>query len=228
MPRGVSYGSVLDGGSENEPPCFNDAFRNDLKRLFAWRRDVRRFSDKPVASELIDSLLDIAQLAPSVGNSQPWRWVAVESGSARSKILESFRRCNASAAKTYAGSRAELYAKLKLEGCEVAPAQFAVFSDQATAQGHGLGRATMPETLCYSVVGSITTFWLAARSMGLGVGWVSILDPDEVHRALDVPTAWKLVAYLCIGWPLEEHLEPELSMAGWQARTSAGRVVLRR
>lgn len=219
-----SAGGVAGGA----PPRFTDAFRDDLARLFAWRRDVRRFSREPVASELIDNLLDLAQLAPSVGNSQPWRWVAVESDAARSKILASFRHCNAAALHTYAGSRAELYARLKLEGIETAPVQFAVFSDEATAQGHGLGRLTMPETVSYSVIGSIMSFWLAARASGLGVGWVSIVDPEEIERALEAPTAWKLVAYLCVGWPLKEHFEPELARNGWQARTSVGRNVLRR
>lgn len=217
------------GCAENgDSPRFTDMFRHDLVRLIAWRRDVRRFRDEPVAPEVIDRLLDVAQLAPSVGNSQPWRWVAVESEAARSAILTSFRRCNAEALQSYTGSRAELYARLKLEGIKTAPVQFAVFSDETTAQGHGLGRLTMPETVNYSVVSSIMTFWLMARSIGLGVGWVSILDPNVVHRALEVPAAWKLVAYLCIGWPAEEHLEPELSRTAWQARTSAGRVVLRR
>lgn len=220
--------SVRDAGPEGEAPVFTDAFRHDLARLFAWRRDVRRFSPRAVPSELIDGLLDLAQLAPSVGNSQPWRWVAVESEAARAGILASFRRCNAEALKSYAGDRAELYVRLKLEGIEAAPVQFAVFSDPTTAQGHGLGRATMPETLSYSAVASIMNLWLAARSMGLGVGWVSIVNPEEVRRVLEIPKEWSLIAYLCIGWPLEERLEPELSRTGWQGRTWDGRIVLRR
>ena len=220
--------STLKEASQIEPPCFTEVFRDDLTRLFAWRRDVRHFSAKPVAPSLIDSLLDIAQLSPSVGNSQPWRWVAVESEFARSKILDSFRQCSARALEAYSDEQARLYVKLKLEGIEAAPVQFAVFCDQTTAQGHGLGRATMPETLNYSVVASILTFWLAARAHGLGVGWVSILDAEEIHRALEAPAPWKFVAYLCIGWPIETHLQPELSRRGWQARTTAGRTVLRR
>ena len=84
----------------------------------------------------------------------------------------------------------------------------------------------MPETLDYSVVSAIMTFWLAARSVGLGVGWVSVLDPDDVQKALDVPAAWRLIAYLCVGWPLEQHADPELERFGWQARTELGRQVL--
>ena len=83
----------------------------------------------------------------------------------------------------------------------------------------------MPETQDYSTVAMITTFWLAARAAGLGVGWVSILDPELVTETLMVPASWKFVAYLCVGWPEEEHLDPELERFGWQARTEAGRQV---
>ena len=87
----------------------------------------------------------------------------------------------------------------------------------------------MPETLRYSVVGAIQTLWLAARVEGLGLGWVSILEPDSVARALDVPPEWAFVAYLCIGWPQEEHIDPELERHGWQNRLDddAGVIVIR-
>ncbi len=139
-----------------------------------------------------------------------------------------FKQCNAAALDTYTGERAHLYARLKLEGLETAPVQFAVFSDHGTVQGHRLGRETMPETLDHSVVASILTFWLSARAAGLGVGWVSILEPKALRASLDLPSAWGLVAYLCVGLPIEEHLDPELSQDGWQARTAASRDVLRR
>ena len=100
--------------------------------------------------------------------------------------------------------------------------------DTATDLGHGLGRKSMPETLSYSVVAAVTTLWLAARAEGIGLGWVSILDPDEVARALDVPAAWKLVAYLCIGYPIEEHDDPELDRAGWQKRVDVATFILER
>ena len=99
----------------------------------------------------------------------------------------SFARANAEALSLYSGERRGLYAKLKLEGLEAAPVQIAVFADEETAAGAGLGSNTMPETLRYSVVGAIQTLWLAARAHGLGVGWVSILEPGTVAAALDVP-----------------------------------------
>jgi 5,6-dimethylbenzimidazole synthase len=86
----------------------------------------------------------------------------------------------------------------------------------------------MPETIRYSVVAAIQTLWLAARAEGLGVGWVSILDPSTIADVLDVPGEWSLVAYLCVGYPEEEHLDPELERRGWQAREDSARVVLQR
>jgi 5,6-dimethylbenzimidazole synthase len=117
---------------------------------------------------------------------------------------------------------------LKLEGLEDAPVHLAVFADEATQAGSGLGRRTMPETLRYSVVAAIQTLWLAARAEGLGLGWISILEPTAVHRILDVTESWTLIAYLCIGWPEEEHLDPELDRHRWQERLDVERMILRR
>ncbi len=202
---------------QGDPPIFDSAFRDRLARLFAWRRDVRRFKPDPVPALLIEELVSTAALAPSVGNSQPWRFVSVETPSAREAIIANFNACNAAALASYEGERAVLYASLKLAGLREAPVHLAVFCDHATEAGFGLGRKTMPEALDYSVVAAIHTFWLAARAEGIGVGWVSILDPAEICRALDVPAQWKLIAYLCVGFPLEEHLDPELERHQWQA-----------
>lgn len=205
------------GGTNGPVPAFGNDFRASLEDLFLWRRDVRRFQPDPVAATLLDDLLAIATLAPSVGNSRPWRFVSVESDGFRQAVITNFTACNAAALASYEGERAALYARLKLAGLEEAPVHLAVFCDHATEAGHGLGRKTMPETLDYSVVAAIHTFWLAARARGVGVGWVSILDPLEVARMLEVPPAWKLIAYLCVGLPSEEHLDPELERHEWQA-----------
>ncbi len=200
----------------SQPPVFDEDFGRQFEELLRWRRDVRRFKHDPVPAELIEALLAQVRLSPSVGHAQPWRWVAVAEPARRAAVQESFSRCNADALASYEGERAALYARLKLEGLREAPVQFAVFCDHGTERGHGLGRQTMPEMLDYSVVAAITQFWLSARIHGLGVGWVSILDPGAVANVLDAPSEWKLVAYLCIGWPEEECDAPELVRAGWE------------
>lgn len=207
---------------------FDDEFCAHFETLLVWRRDVRCFRPDPVPAGLLEHLLDLVQLAPSVGNSQPWRFVQVESTGARASVRASFERCNREALSGFTGERARTYAGLKLAGLDRAPVQLAVFCDGSTQQGHGLGRLTMPETLTWSVVGAVHILWLAARSRGLGLGWVSILDPIEVTQALDVPSSWRLIAYLCLGWPEEAHDTPELARLSWQDRTARGRSVLRR
>lgn len=209
-------------------PLFDASFNTKLAELLAWRRDVRRFRIDPVPRTLLDRLFDIVQLSPSVGNSQPWRWATVDDPARRAAVRDVFQRCNDAALHGQADERQAAYAALKLEGLRTAPVQLAVFCDVETQQGHGLGRATMPETLAYSTVAAISTFWLAARAQGLGVGWVSILDPAAMNAIVDVDPAWRFVAYLCVGWPEEEHLDPELVRHGWQERTEAGRTIIAR
>ncbi len=214
----------------NDPsaPDFDATFRSKLTDLFRWRRDVRRFKDTPVDDPLLDHLLQLASLAPSVGNSQPWRFVKVENLERRAQVRAIFERANADALNDYTGERAKLYAQLKLDGLDQAPVQLAVFVDRETELGQGLGRKTMPETLHYSVVAAINILWLAARAHGVGVGWVSILEPKAVVTLLDVPDDWALVAYLCVGYPQHEHLDPELERAGWQERVDMENFVFKR
>ncbi len=200
---------------------FDDRFREQFEELIKWRRDVRRFRADPVDPELIDYLLKLADHAPSVGLSQPWRFVAFEEADRRQAVIESFERCNADALAAYDEENKALYARLKLEGLRQAPVQFAVFADEGTPKGKGLGQQTMPEMLRYSVVTAIHTFWLGARAAGLGLGWVSILEPEAVGRAAKAPESWTLVAYLCVGWPEEEaSLQPELERKGWESRNN--------
>ncbi|XYK79886.1 MAG: 5,6-dimethylbenzimidazole synthase [Labrenzia sp.] len=216
------------GSGETEKPAFSDEFRTEFESLLRWRRDVRRFRTDPVNPKTLEHLLELADLAPSVGNSQPWRIVTVESAAKRARVVSSFEAENAVAAEAYQDEKAALYCQLKLAGLKEAPVHLAVFSEPNPDQGHGLGRATMPETLAYSTVSMIHTFWLAARTEGVGVGWVSILDPMKIGEILDVDPNWQFVAYLCVGYPEEEHIDPELERARWQARSPLDERLFRR
>lgn len=208
------------------PPRFDAAFRETLGQLFAWRRDVRRFRDVALPVGALERLLAVADGAPSVGLSQPWRFVTVDDPGRRLAIRANFMRANAAALAVQESAHGAAYARLKLAGLDEAPCHLAVCADMDPAQGRGLGRATQPETTAYSAVLAIHTLWLAARAEGIGVGWVSILDPVAALETLDVPPGWCLVGYLCLGWPAEESEVPELERYGWERRNPPA--VLRR
>lgn len=209
-------------------PCFDDDFRRQLELLIRWRRDVRHFRPEPVPLPLIRHMLDLMAATPSVGFSQPARFVLVESASRREAVRSNFLASNSRALAAYSGERADLYAKLKLAGLDKAPVHLAVFCDEATPTGHGLGLQTMPEMLRYSVVAAIQTLWLALRASHLGLGWVSILDPARLSADLDVPSSWVFVAYCCVGYPEGEQAEPELLRRGWEQREDCRSYVLKR
>ena len=209
-------------------PDFDAGFRAKLADLILWRRDVRKFRRDPLPSASIDRLLRLACLAPSVGLSEPWRFVLVEDPAKRQRMRENFKAANAEALASYNGERATNYAALKLAGLDDAPVQLAVFAEPDPAQGAKLGRRTMPETVAYSVVTAVHTLWLAARAEGIGVGWVSILDPAPIARDLDVPPHWQFIGYFCLGYPLEVTDTPELERMNWQKRADHAAFIFRR
>lgn len=207
---------------------FDDAFRTRLRDLLIWRRDVRRFRPEPLPPGALERLIDLACLAPSVGLSQPWRFVIVDDPGRRRAVLENFQVANSDALKSYASDLAARYAELKLAGLQEAPGQLAIFADPSTDTGHGLGRRTMPEMAEYSVVAAIGTMWLAARAEDIGMGWVSILTPADINTLLDVPAAWRLIGYFCLGYPQADDVSPELERVGWEQRQTSDAFVLRR
>ena len=220
--------SASPRAAATDPAGFDPAFRARLRDLLLWRRDVRRFRSDPLPDGTVDALIELACLAPSVGLSQPWRFVIVEDAARRAAIQRNFETCNAAALAAQPHERTGLYARLKLAGLGEAPCHLAVFADRATAQGHGLGRHTMPEMIEYSAVTAVHTIWLAARAQGIGMGWVSILDPLAVADILAVPRDWKFIGYFCLGYPQTDDAVPELEQGGWEHRRLPASVVVRR
>lgn len=202
-------------------PVFDQLFCTQLETLFKWRRDVRHFDRRPVQTAILDHLLEVARFAPSVGLSEPWRFVIVDDPARRAAVRKSFEACNAQALASQAGDRAAAYARLKLAGLDEAPCHLAVFAEPDPEQGGGLGRRTMPETTAYSAVMAVHTLWLAARAANLGLGWVSILDPMTIKAALEVPSTWTFIGYFCLGHPSTENDTPELERLGWEHRRPA-------
>lgn len=212
----------------SDTPHFSAAFRQQLVDLIEWRRDVRRFRTDPIPPDVLTEILRLATRSPSVGHSQPWRFVLVEDPGLRVRIRRNFSAANSEALHAYKGEKARLYASLKLSGLDDAPVQLAIFCDNDPQAGDGLGRQTIPQTLHYSVAGAVQTLALAARAWGVGVGWVSIIDPLDAKESLDVPEHWDLVSYLCLGYPQEEHRDPELERFGWQQRLPLESFIFRR
>lgn len=199
--------------------AFNESDCAAVYRAISARRDVRRgFVDRPLPDELLQRLLAAAHCAPSVGLMQPSRFIVIRDLATRKAVHNIFEEANQRAAATYEGEQAGQYAALKLEGILEAPQNLCIVCDTKSERGHRLGRHTMPETAAYSTVCAVQNLWLAARAEGVGVGWVSILDPDRLRQLLHIPDHILPVAYLCLGYVDRFAAEPDLERSGWEKR----------
>lgn len=200
---------------------FSQVEKRGVYRAIYERRDVRaQFLPDPIPPEILGRILDAAHHAPSVGFMQPWDFILIEDPVVRRSIHENFERANRRAADVYADEQREAYGRMKLAGILDAPVNLCVTCDPERATGHGLGRQTDPATSLYSTVCAVQNLWLAARAESLGVGWVSILDLDELKALLGIPPAHTPVAYLCIGYVSEFRPKPDLEENGWERRQS--------
>ena len=198
---------------------FNATDQLTLERILHARRDVRgnHFLPKPVEPDKIQKILKAASLAPSVGYSQPWKFVFVENHETRKNVIINFQQMNKEASKKFT-EKQSLYSKLKLEGIREAPVNIAVFY-QSSKQAV-LGQNSMTETGKYSVVCAIQNMWLMARVLNIGMGWVSILDAKKIQDLLHAPANCEFIAYLCLGYVDEFLPEPELKLKGWEQAQS--------
>jgi 5,6-dimethylbenzimidazole synthase len=205
---------------------FSAEERRGVYRAIYERRDVRsHFLGTPVSDAVLGRILNAAHHAPSVGFMQPWDFIVIRQEAARRAVRDNFARANREAARIYSDDRRALYDNLKLEGIVAAPVNVCVTCDRSRSRGHGLGRQTSPETDLYSTVCAIENLWLAARAEGLGVGWVSILDFEELKKLLRIPAEVTVVAYLCVGYVSEFGARPDLEERGWEQREELSRVV---
>ena len=198
---------------------FPNEERAGIYRAIRERRDVRSgFLPDPLPQQLLLQLLSSAHQAPSVGLMQPWRFVVIQSRTIREQVFETFLSASSTEHKTYTGERRELYSRLTLQGILTAPLNLCVVCDCESLRGHSLGRHTMPETAVYSAVCAIQNLWLAACAEGVGLGWVSILDPERVKGILNIPCSMTLVGYFCMGFVEKFADQPELEREGWERR----------
>lgn len=199
--------------------CYSETERAAVYRVIRERRDVRTgYLRKALDDTTLIRLLGAAHCAPSVGLMQPWRFIVVRNTELRTAVYDNFLRANAEAAASYSGDRRAAYGRLRLEGLLEAPQHLCVVCDTTSMRGLGLGRNSMPETATHSVVCAVQNLWLAARSEGIGVGWVSIIDPFALKELLQIPPHVELVAYLCLGYVESFSDLPDLEREGWERR----------
>lgn len=201
-------------------PGFEENDRLAVYRAIRERRDVRSgFLPEALPDDALNRLLEAAHSAPSVGLMQPWRFIVIRELRVRQAVHSMFLEANQQARATYEGEQQRRYAGLKLEGILEAPQNLCIVCDTNSDQGHRLGRHTMPETTIYSAVCAVQNLWLAARAEGIGVGWVSIIEPNLLREILAIPPEITPVAYLCLGYVDAFSSEPDLERSGWEKRT---------
>jgi 5,6-dimethylbenzimidazole synthase len=202
---------------------FDDAERAAVYRAIYERRDMRHFVPGPVDPETLARLLDAAHHAPSVGFMQPWRIVRITDSSLREQLHAAVERERIATADAL-GKRHDEFMKLKVEGMREC-AEVLVVALMDRREPHIFGRRTLPEMDLASVACAIQNMWLAARAEGLGMGWVSIFDVDEVRALLAMPPGAKPVAILCVGHVNEFYPRPMLEMEKWAERKALGECV---
>src|SRR5947209_8706784 len=207
------------------PHAFSEAERAAVYRAIRERRDVRRFRPDPLPDDVLHRLLAAAAHAPSVGYMQPWNFIVVHDRGVRLQVHQAFREANAEAEALFPPERRDRYAALKLEGIRDSALNLCVTCERGRFGPVVLGRTCQPDMDLYSAVCAVQNFWLAARAEGVGVGWVSILKPDDLRRILRLPDGVVPVAYLCVGYTDHFAEEPELKTSGWLPEIPLGELV---
>lgn len=198
---------------------FSAEERQGLYRAIHERRDVRsQFLPDPIPDDVLARLLDAAHHAPSVGFMQPWDFILIDSVPVRKQIVAIFDHENEKAANNYTGDRQQSYRTLKLQGILESPINLCITCDRSRGGEHVLGRNSIVETDLFSTCLAVQNLWLAARAEGIGVGWVSILDQQQLAQALNLPEHVYPLAYLCLGYVSEFLDQPELQKKGWRSR----------
>ena len=205
---------------------FSQEEKDGLYKAIHSRRDVRaQFKQDTIPDDILLRILDAAHHAPSVGFSQPWNFILIKDAETKRKVRESFERERERSAQLIDDPKRSAYLSLKLEGIMDAPVNLCITYDPTRFGPFVIGRTSIPETGVYSVCCAIQNLWLAARAEGVGVGWVSILDNDELKEILQIPEHIVPIAYLCMGYVTHFEGKPDLERAGWLPRLPLNDVI---
>ena len=205
---------------------FPEAARAAVYQAIFSRRDVRgQFLPTPVPDDVLGRLLMAAHHAPSVGFMQPWNFLLVRSDEVKQRVQGVFKEANSEAARMFPDEKREIYSKLKLQGILEAPINLCITCDRTRSGPVVLGRTHMPTMDLYSSVCAVQNLWLAARAEGIGVGWVSIVEPGVLREELALPDGVEPIAYLCVGHPIAFRSQPMLQELHWKPRRALADVV---
>ena len=205
---------------------FSKEEKDGLYKAIFSRRDVRsHFTSKSIDEEILTRILKAAHHAPSVGFSQPWNFILIKDEDTKKKIKESFERERELSSDMVKEPRKSKYLSFKLEGILDSPVNLCVTYDPSKFGPFVIGRTSIPDTGIYSVCCAVQNLWLAARTEGIGVGWVSILSNDVLKNVLNLPDYVTPIAYLCLGYVEKFAEKPDLERAGWLPRLNLKDVV---
>jgi nicotinate-nucleotide--dimethylbenzimidazole phosphoribosyltransferase len=222
-------GDTTSARQRRESPrawAFDPAERDVFYAAVQGRRDIRRFRPDDIEPEVLERILGAAHAAPSVGHSQPWRFVVVRRADTRDRAALMADREWHRQADTFAERDGRQMLDLQLHGIRDAPVGVVVCCDRRTASQGVLGRATFVDADLWSCACAIENLWLAARVEGIGVGWVTLFEPEQLAALVGAPEGVETLGWLCLGWPDERPPEPGLERAGWSARQPLSDVVL--
>mgnify|MGYP002718294023 CR=1 FL=1 len=225
-----TIGDTSSAAQRREDPsgwAMGAAVTEALAAVVAGRRDIRRYRPDAVPEDLITAVLEAGHRAPSVGHSQPWRFIVVTDPATRDRAAAMADRARVDQAAHLASERAARMLDLKLEGLREAPVGVVVACDRRTPATGVLGRATFPDADVWSCATAIENMWLTARAHGLGMGWVTLFDPDELADLLGLPEGVVTLGWLCLGWPDERPPSPGLERAAWSKKAPMSEVVMR-
>ena len=194
------------------------------KAIFS-RRDIRMYRPTPIPSESLHRILQAGHSAGSVGMMQPWNFILLDDVEKRSRVHRHFAACNTRASEVWSDEKQVHYGALKLQGILDSPLNIIITCDHTRGGTHVLGRHTIPETDTYSTCLAVQNMWLAARSEGIGMGWLSIMEPDVVKTILEIPEHVSIIAYMTVGFPVEFPKTPLLEAVGWKKREALQNVV---
>ncbi|WP_083921851.1 5,6-dimethylbenzimidazole synthase [Kiloniella laminariae] len=198
---------------------FSDGDRNAFYQTIFSRRDVRgQFLPDNIPEDVLSRVLMAAHYAPSVGFMQPWNFVVIQSKETKQQVHQLFDKAHQEAAEMFPPEKREIYRNLKLEGILESPVNICITCDKQRAGPVVVGRTHIPEMDVYSSVCAVQNLWLASRAEGLGLGWVSILNPRSLKELLEIPEGVVPVAYICLGYVSRFFDKPELQTAGWRQR----------